>query len=129
MEDSGSSHRAQNERLTTAILVSAVAVVVAWDLVLVLRGGPTESRMIADLSVRWTTLPLSVGILAGHWFWHASAANRPYLLAVVVGAFLAWDFSLLLRGGTPAGIEADLRNPVLPLLTGIAVGRLLWAQR
>ena len=60
-----------NYRLVTRILIlSAVVILIVWDLIAYTHGGneSTISRVVLEASRDWPIIPLLAGIVVGHLF-------------------------------------------------------------
>jgi len=65
-------------RVTRVVLLVVVIGLALWATVAALVGGPqdTVSAHIRDYCERFPLLPLSLGVLLGHWFWPLSSERR-----------------------------------------------------
>lgn len=58
-------------RHTDWVLLLLLAVAILWDVIAVVRWGPTGtiSHSIREWSKRHPVVAFALGVLAGHWFW------------------------------------------------------------
>ena len=61
----------KTKRITVAVLVLSVALLIGWDLVVICNETPgdTISEMLYSAARRWPIIPLCVGMILGHIFW------------------------------------------------------------
>lgn len=109
-------------KISAALIVVTVAVWVVWDVIAVAVGGAyaTESIVIRDWATAHPSLALSVGIIAGHWFWNVDEVRYPQLMWAafgVIGTALLLDFTVL---------TYPTVYPLWPFIGGMVLGRVLW---
>ncbi len=122
------------ERSTqTALVVTAVLLLALEYAIVAERNSPgtrppTISQVMQEWGNKCGTLPWTVGVMAGHWFWSDSRpisargarANAMTLGWMTLGV-IGWD--IVDHRGTDRS-----RAPAL-LLGGVVAGRLFWSQR
>lgn len=55
--------------VTDIILISAVLVLVGWNVYAAITGRPTISQRVDRYSGRWPIIPFAIGVVCGHLFW------------------------------------------------------------
>lgn len=112
-------------RVTKHALIALVAVVVVYDVYVILVGGPEASisRVTRDWAMHWQAVPFGVGIVTGHLFWPELGVirykwERISLLWLVGLAVLITDIAWV-----------ETLHPAWPFVAGILLGRALWPQR
>ncbi len=120
------------ERNTQVAIVAAVVLLLALEYAIVRErdGGhnvPTISQVLEEWGAKFGTLPWTVGVLAGHWFWTDGRATDPRRArqdAMVLGwitlGVVAWD--VIDHSGRDRS-----RAPAL-LVGGVVAGHLFWSQ-
>lgn len=108
------------------LLVTCISMIL-WDVIAPYLHAPQESAVIRDLSMRFTFIPFTLGILISHWFaprcntgpsgWGLAAIP---LVCVITGDVLWGTFG---DGTTPLW-----RYPLLWALLGMPFGFWLWSQ-
>lgn len=84
--------------------------------------GDTISEVTKAYSWKWTTIPLAYGVIAGHLFWSAFGEIKWHHQRLIVLACLGvWSVVL-------DAIDLYDMMPVIPLVPGVVLGRLLWPQ-
>lgn len=113
----------------TEIVVAATTVgLLAYDVIALKVGQPTESMVLRDWARSWTLLPFVAGFLLGHWFgprqdpsFSAWAYALPIMALLLVGD-VVWNvwFS--------SGEVPWWRYSLWYALAGIPAGMYLWGQ-
>lgn len=110
-----------SKKITALIMVIATALLIGWDIYVASNDvkGDTISEIIMVLGYNWRILPLSFGVLMGHFFWNVEKRRYGKIKAIalgVIGAFV---------------VLADIYiiypiHPLIVMLLGIPLGRFLW---
>lgn len=111
--------------ITKVFIWVAFAIIIGYDIVAVSLGGSSATIsqiMGAGWSFRYSTLPLTWGVLSGHLFW-------------ITRGTIEWKWFRLIALIAVAGASAiadvvDFYDviPILPALIGVPLGRLGWPQ-
>jgi hypothetical protein len=113
----------------TAILIIVTFIVwIAWD-IFVFReygSGPTESRTLRDWAYRVLALPLSFGVLGGHFFINTPANYDPPSIFILIAVGLAVAVKDVTR--VIAGKMVRWYHVAGAFLFGIPTGILLFPQ-
>lgn len=124
LDEQLSGHERDSMRsATTGIMVASAAALIAWDIYLATHHKTTESRLLTNVSWKYSTLPLLAGGFCGHLFLNqAKPKNRlwPWGFAIVSGV-LAWDL-------TRRDSKNWTRHPAIWFGVGFGAGALTWGQ-
>jgi hypothetical protein len=111
-------------KVTAALLVSAAALLIIWDVYVAVTPTPgdTISEIVLDFGRRYATLPLALGVVMGHVTWP------------VRSPLAGWTKGIVLAGLGIASLIFDLHGhtsivPVVPFAFGVVVGHFVWGQR
>lgn len=102
------------------VMLLATLFLVVYDIILFLNNTPddTFSEILKDAGFRIPAIPWTMGLLASHWFW----VGTKYLNFWTLVISLSVSCVLFL-----APVYVDI-HPLVSLLIGGLVGRVLWAQ-
>lgn len=105
---------------TVVLIIVAVLVLVAWDIYVWLEPTPgdTISEIVRDVAWQYSVLPMSLGVLGGHFFWNGYHKGNFWVLVGIVLAVLIFDLVFVLSV-----------YPLVPFLVGMFFGHLFWPQR
>lgn len=108
---------------TIVVILVGLVGWVAWDVYAALNGvpGDTISEIVLAYSRQVRTLPLALGIVAGHLLWPLSRVNRRFVRLGVLGALIGLTIFLDLWG-LPTHV------PILYFVVGVPLGHWLWPQ-
>ncbi len=112
-------------KATVVVIAAALALLIGWDIYVAVNdvSGDTISEIVLSTGYSHPSLPLALGIVAGHLVW---PRERPL--------FWRKPWTVLLAGSMVLGLLCfeflfSLRIiPVVPLLPGILLGHWLWPQ-
>lgn len=112
--------------LTKVIVVAVCLALIVYDIIIVLEPSPgdTISEVIKAWANRIHFIPLATGVLMGHLFWNVRASYISYKMARIWVLAAIGALSL-----TVDMLSLFHVQPVLPLVVGVLLGRLLWPQR
>lgn len=122
------------ERSTQTALIATAVLLLALEYAIVTERNspgtrpPTISQVMMAWGDKYGTLPWTVGVLGGHWFWgdgRPRSGRRARADAMTLGwltlGVLAWDVA------DHRGSDRS-RAPML-LLGGVVAGHLFWSQQ
>lgn len=112
--------------ITKVFIWVVLSIIIVWDVIALSMGGgqaTISGIMGKGWSYQHSTLPLAWGVVTGHLFWITRGTIqwqvfRIIALVAVAGASLMSDFLFDFYDVTP----------ILPVVLGVPVGRLLWPQ-
>lgn len=110
--------------VTKWVIVAVTAALIVYDIVVAATppGGDTLSEVIRDFARNWFFIPLTAGVLMGHWFWNTRKVSmgvwRYWVLGAIGCVALVIDFIAPIR-----------MFPIVPFLLGIPLGHFLWPQQ
>jgi hypothetical protein len=119
----------KNRKITAALMLGAVALLVIWDVVAFLTGpsNDTESHLILEFATNHFTLPFIMSLLLGHWFW---PRDEPAFGLSKTVAFFLVGVPIVLAMSI---VDIFLATPpwMLPLIApvGYVFGSYFWPQR
>lgn len=111
------------ESLVKWFIAATFVIWIAFDVWLGTHGGPTESMVLRDIGLKYTSFPFLMGFLCGHWFWPRQKqflTGWMWALPILLG-LLAWDIFW------PS--DSWIRFPAIWLALGFPAGSFLWGQR
>lgn len=122
-------------RTTQAFLLCVTAAVVGYTLYAYLFVGEdvTVSQTTLRAATTWPIIPFLFGVVCGHVFWPAPPPGSETTLFWV--PVVAW--AVVLAGTVTAVVAVDdgrkaravmCAYPVIPLLVGLVMGRVMWGQ-
>lgn len=112
---------------TTQIFVIGMLILtLAMDVVLIKDHLHSESQEIRDWALRWTWLPLGLGIVLGHWCFPGHMINGD--LKVVLPSMLLLFIGDLCYHHFEGEARVWWRYPGLYALAGIPIGLFFWGQ-
>lgn len=113
--------------LTKTILIITFIFLIVYDAIVDILKQPTESQVLLAWGWQFNALPLTAGILIGHWFFPHKSSTLGSIVGLVlpfIAAALIWDLIWNLKFGG----EAWFRYPGFYALLGIPIGSYLWSQ-
>ena len=117
------------KRITGIILIVTAAVWAAWDVVpfYTPARGDTISEMILYYALRLFSLPLTFGVLCGHFFFPRDGAKQHPKILIPLGlVVIACD--VVAHVCNVGALQFAQSYPAIPFIIGVPVGLLLWPQ-
>lgn len=109
-------------QISSGLIIATIIIWIIWDIPAAIIAGTygTESAVIRDWATAHPSFGLSIGILAGHWFWNVDEVKYPQLM------WVAWALIATLLIVDIAFALLPPLYPLWPFLSGMVVGRILW---
>lgn len=113
--------------ITEAVVIAVIVILLAYDVVALKIGQPTESMVLRDWGWEFSALPFTAGFLTGHWFFPRQTffvSGWMYALPILVALIifdLVWKYKAQSR-------KSWFRYPGMYFLLGIPAGMYLWGQ-
>jgi len=115
------------KKATAVFLLAIVFSLIVWDVVAFLEGGvdSTISRSMARFGVSYGIVPLTCGVMAGHFWWPWRTDMKAITLPALAGIGM---LTILLDVGCAGWVGLIPGGPLTVFVSGIPTGRFLWPQ-